>query len=200
MRNRLLAGLFALTVALLVIAACRATPKSPALIPAAYRAWQTPTNLHLNYPIPGHEDHYRKIYLNAIGATVQPVSQNGRTVYAYPVGTIIVKEMYAGHDEPQPNEQPVHLTSMIKAPADTRALSGWLWVVTDVKMQQETVIDDQFCVECHANANEPHPYGDRNPAAAHRDFVFFPPQSWPSSEFTPAPALNGIRYQPAGAY
>jgi hypothetical protein len=48
--------------------------------------------------------------------------------------------------------------------------------VRDTASGQEKVIDYEFCYDCHANANEPHPYGDRNPHGEFRDYVFFPYQ------------------------
>jgi hypothetical protein len=38
-----------------------------------------------------------------------------------------------------------------------------------------------FCVTCHANANEKHPYGDRNPREEFRDYVFFVPGGAPAA-------------------
>ncbi len=32
-----------------------------------------------------------------------------------------------------------------------------------------------FCITCHANANEKHPYGDKNPNEEFRDYVYFVP-------------------------
>jgi len=39
---------------------------------------------------------------------------------------------------------------------------------------KETVITEEFCITCHGNANESHPYGDKNPNNEYRDYLFFP--------------------------
>ncbi|GAK50549.1 hypothetical protein U14_01780 [Candidatus Moduliflexus flocculans] len=141
-----------------------------------YHAWRETTDIPLNYPIPGHGDVFREIYINPIGEAVEKKIINDRVVYAYPTGTVIVKEIYAGRDEPIPEEQPIKLTIMIKAPEHPLALNGWLWIDADVPPTQPHVITHRFCVDCHANANETHPYGDMNPQNEFRDFVFFPPR------------------------
>ena len=63
---------------------------------------------------------------------------------------------------------------MLKRPGHPQARAGWLWIVKDIPSGKETIISEEFCVTCHANANERHPYGDRNPTEDFRDFLFFP--------------------------
>ena len=156
---------------------CRNTVVELPTLPTVeeYRAWHEPTDLPLNYTIPGHGDVYREIYINPIGETVARTTINGRQAYAYPPGTIIVKEMYDGREKPAPEEHPKKLTIMIKAPDHPFALNGWLWIDADFPPAQPRVITHRLCVDCHANANETHPYGDMNPQDEFRDFVFFPP-------------------------
>jgi hypothetical protein len=84
--------------------------------------------VELDYPIPGHEDHYRKVYVNDIGTRFTATTSNGRRELRYPPGTVIVKEVYAGLARPAEGEKPMVLTAMIKRPEDQRALDGWLWV------------------------------------------------------------------------
>ena len=36
------------------------------------------------------------------------------------------------------------------------------------------MVDHELGVDCHANANEKHPYGDRSAGEEHRDYVFYP--------------------------
>jgi hypothetical protein len=185
-------------ILLLMYASCRQTPPRPD-IPADYRSWQLATDARLNYPIPGHEDHFRRIFINPVGTGVQKTSQNGRGIYEFPVGTIIVKEIYAGQSDPTPHETPLRLTVMIKQPDHPQARGGWLWLVKDFKTQQITVIDYEFCVDCHANANERHPYNDGNPDAEFRDYVYFVPGVGPQATPTPAAATPSSIY-PSGSY
>ena len=150
-----------------------ARPAPRPLVPADYATWERTTAQVLDYPVPGHEEHHRRIYLNPIGEEVRVTERQGRTFYDYPEGTVIVKEIFAGL-KPRPGEAPFQLTVMIKKPLDPLARGGWLWVVRDTASGQEKVIDYEFCYDCHANANEPHPYGDKNPNGEFRDYLFFP--------------------------
>ncbi|RPJ03990.1 MAG: hypothetical protein EHM28_14230, partial [Spirochaetaceae bacterium] len=74
---------------------------------------------------------------------------------------------------PSTDAKPTSLTVMIKSPDDPRARGGWLWIVKNPATNRETVMRNQFCITCHANANESHPYGDKNPNREFRDYVFF---------------------------
>jgi hypothetical protein len=65
-------------------------------------------------------------------------------------------------------------SSIPGAPEDPHSRGGWLWVAKAVGSGEETIIDWEFCFDCHANANEPHPYDDGNPGKEFRDHVFFP--------------------------
>lgn len=71
---------------------------------------------------------------------------------------------------------------MIKDSQHSHALSGWVWLVTTLETGEEQIFDYNVCVDCHASANESHPYGDKNPNADFRDFVFFPPHPDLSSQ------------------
>ncbi len=169
-----------LTVLLaLIVAACQNSARELPALPTVeeYRSWHQPTDIPLNYPIPGHADMYREIYMNSIGEAVEKKIINGRQSYLYPVGTIIVKEIYNGLDAPDSGEQPIRLTIMINAPEHPQALNGWLWLDADFPPAQPRLITHRICVDCHANANEAHPYGDQNPQGDFRDFVFFPPDN-----------------------
>jgi hypothetical protein len=66
-------------------------------------------------------------------------------------------------------------TVMVKAPDDPRAKGGWIWLVKDLASGKETVFTTNYCVTCHANANEKHPYGDKNPGEEFRDYLFIIP-------------------------
>ena len=141
-----------------------------------YRIWKSPTTVELNYVVPGHLEQYRKIYINDIGYNVQPTEKGDHRTYTYPEGTMIVKEIYDDLIPPAKEEEPVSLTVMIKNSQHPKAQRGWLWIVKDVQTREERIIDYQLCCDCHANANEPHPYGDTNPTGSDRDYVFFPPE------------------------
>ncbi len=162
-------------LALLLLAAnligCR--KQEAPLVPAVYSDWKGTTDEELDYPIPGHEEHYRRIYINAIGEGVGIEERDGRVYHTYPNGTVIIKDIFMTLD-PLPGETPAKQTVMVKAPNHDQERGGWVWVVKDVPTGQETIIDYEFCFDCHANANEQHPYGDGNPDNEYRDYVFFP--------------------------
>ena len=92
----------------------------------------------------------------------------------FPEGTIIAKEIYAG-SSPEPGAEPTMVTAMVKDPEHPAARGGWVWVVKDLSMGKERIITGDFCFTCHGNANEGHPYGDKNKDENFRDFVFFIP-------------------------
>lgn len=148
--------------------------KEETYVPPEYRTWATTTQLVLDYPIPGHEDHLRIPRINPKGLESKPRTVGGRLTWDFPEGTIIVKEVYASA-HPAPGEAPVQLTVMAKAPRDKRAQAGWLWLTKSLPDGEETVFTGNFCVTCHGNANEVHPYGDRNLTEDFRDYVFFVP-------------------------
>ena len=144
------------------------------LIPGDYRAWEKTTNVVLNYPIPGHLDHYRIPYINRIGMGVKIETKAGRVNYTYPKGTIIVKEAYKGLAAPKPGEEPVLIYAMIKNPENQKARGGWVWVLKDMATGKESVYQSPLCFDCHSAANDTFPYGDTNPDSDFRDYVFFP--------------------------
>ena len=160
-----------LSTSVVIVLSCR-KDQTP-LVPTDYSDWSSTTEQILNYPIPGHEEHYRLIYINALGVGVHVEQVGGKTYYDYPIGTIIIKDIYASL-APLPDENPVSQTVMIKDPDNTQSRGGWIWVVKDVETGEETVIDYEFCFDCHLNANERHPYGDRNLKIDYRDYVYFP--------------------------
>ena len=162
---------FLFACGLLWLASCSAPPR-PAMVPADWPSWRKTTNIELNYPIPGHEDKYRVIRINDLGWNYAAGSTEGRM--DFPRGTIIAKEIYST-SSPKAGDAPSKLTVMVKAPDDPDARGGWIWIVKDLATGGETVMTGAFCYICHNNANESHPYGDRNPREEFRDFVFFPP-------------------------
>jgi hypothetical protein len=137
-----------------------------------YAEWTRTVEEPITYPIPGHGENRRVIYINEIGKRVLPVSDSeDRISLDYPEGTIVLKENY--DDVAGTNLR--NLTIMIKSSDDTRARSGWIWINKDARTGAEMVFNDStFCITCHTAANEPHPYGDGNPQGEYRDYLFFP--------------------------
>jgi hypothetical protein len=159
--------------ALLIGAAGCSAGKQVPPVSSSYNNWKRTHSVELDYPIPGHEDKYRRIFINSAGEKPEILTVKGRVTYAYPEDTQIVKEVYEDRI-PQPGKEPAMLTVMIKKTGHPLARGGWLWIVKDVKSSKETIISEEFCITCHTNANEKHPYGDRNPKNEFRDYLFFP--------------------------
>ena len=153
------------------LSSCKQTEEK--LVPSSHSDWKGTTDQELDYPIPGHEEHYRRIFINDIGEGVEIAERGGKVFHNYPSGTVIIKDIFTTLD-PLPGEAPAMQTVMIKSPSHPQARGGWVWIVKDVATGQETIIDYEFCFDCHANANEEHPYGDGNTNKEHRDYVFFP--------------------------
>jgi hypothetical protein len=151
--------------------------QQPSLIPADYSLWKTTTDFTLDYPIPGHEDKYRVIHINEKGFGFVRDGGSPERI-TFPEGTIIAKDIYAV-TKPGPDDKPIMVTAMVKAASDPQSMGGWLWVVKDLKMGKESIMTGDFCVRCHDNANEIHPYGWKNPAGAFSDYVFFIPGTDP---------------------
>lgn len=165
------AGLTVILVALL-LGSC-AKPVRAALIPEAYGSWPTTTNVRLDYPIPGHEDKFRVIHMNDVGFKFTRTGSKPDRL-DFPVGTIIAKDIFTVSN-PGPADAPMMVTAMVKAPADPDARGGWLWVVKDLGTGKEDIMTGDFCLRCHSNANEPHPYGAKNQNGDYCDYVFFVP-------------------------
>jgi len=164
---------FCLLSTLTLVVAC--TPKRATVYATPdYHSWEKTTNVVLDYPIPGHQDRFRVPRMNHIGFTVRPTVENGKNRWDFPEGTVIVKEVYAT-PRPAAGEQPIQLTIMVKAPRDPHSQGGWLWITRDLPEGKEAVFMGNFCITCHANANEKHPYGDGNPNEEFRDYVYFVP-------------------------
>jgi hypothetical protein len=142
--------------------------------PPDYTSWARTTDVVLDYPIPGHENRLRIPRMNSKGFTAAPTRSGGRLAWSFPEGTVIVKEVYASA-KPAQGEKPIQLTIMAKEPGDEHAQGGWVWLTRDLPDGKETVFTGNFCVTCHENANEQHPYGDGNPNEDFRDYVYFVP-------------------------
>jgi len=155
------------------LAACTAQRPTVYATPD-YHSWKTTTEVVLDYPIPGHQNRLRVPRMNNIGFAAKPILVDGKNHWDFPEGTVIVKEVYAT-PKPAAGGQPIQLTIMVKAPRDPHSQGGWLWITRDLPDGKEAVFMGNFCITCHANANEKHPYGDGNPNEEFRDYVYFVP-------------------------
>jgi hypothetical protein len=160
--------------AVVALSGCPSSKKTVVYATPDYQSWARTTDIELNYPIPGHQDRYRIPRMNAIGFSTSPTVEAGTRRWNFPEGTIIVKEIYATQ-RPAENETPIQLVMMVKAPRDPHAQGGWLWITRKMPGGSESVFMGNFCITCHANANERHPYGDHNPTEEFRDYVYFVP-------------------------
>ncbi|RKX80548.1 MAG: hypothetical protein DRP57_12900 [Spirochaetes bacterium] len=106
---------------------CQKKTKEVKLVPENYKDWAM-TASNLNYPIPGHENHYRQIFINKKGEEVKTEKKNGRLYYNYPKGTIIIKEIYPTLN-PSKDDRSISLTVMIKDPENSLSRDGWVWVL-----------------------------------------------------------------------
>jgi len=145
-------------------------PEEP-LLSHPYTEWNATTGQVLDFTVPGHGSGLRRIYANPI-VFETPLSETGEITY--PAGAIFVKEVY-GTPAPSAEETPAMLVGMVKAPDDPRSRGGWVWVTRNPADGSETVFTDRFCITCHGNANEEHPYASGNPDGAFRDYIFHTP-------------------------
>ena len=168
--------LFLTLVALYVMTGCAERKTAARLDLSNYASWEPTTQTALNFPIPGHESHFRRIYMNKVGMDYRRSKEAAMTTgeaMDYPDGTIVVKEVYGGLENPTPGEQPLNLDVMVKNRTAGDTLGGWRWVVRDFKSGMDMVMIGDFCANCHNGANEKHPYGDKNPNSDFRDFLFY---------------------------
>ena len=138
-------------------------PQEPPRVPEDYSTWKTTHEGFLEYPIPGHMDNFRKIY---ISPNIEELKANEEC----PDGTVIIKEIY----KRATMKDPIELTVMVKDRNHEKALGGWLWIVKDPVSGTENIVNSEFCFTCHSDANVAHPYGDKNPEQQFRDYVFIP--------------------------
>ena len=161
---------FLILITFSVLAVGCAREPSP-LLDHDYTAWNPTTTAVLDFPVPGHGSGLRRIYAStAVFET--PLEPDGSITY--PTGATFVKEVYATA-APEADAEPAMLLGMVKQPDHPQAHGDWVWISRNPESGAETIFDDEFCVTCHANANESHPYGTGNPTEAYRDFVFHTP-------------------------
>ncbi|MBT3274100.1 MAG: hypothetical protein HN368_13165 [Spirochaetales bacterium] len=161
---------FMVFIFMMTFIACTSKESAVPLVPADYSDWQNTIEELLTYEIPGHTLKARMIYINDVGTTVLPREVNEQVTYNYPEGTIIIKENYASST----SETPDNITMMIKDSTHPEAKGGWIWIAKDMNSGEEKIPSDEFCFACHQNANQRHPYGDKNTSGEFRDYVFYP--------------------------
>ena len=170
----LIGSLLLLVAGSMLITGCEETEEPEELIPPDYDSWERTIDEDLNFQVPGHGETLRRIYINPLGEEVAiTTSSSGTRRYEYPAGTLIVKEIYPSPESP-PTADPVMITAMLKAPEDGRARGGWLWITKNLASGEERVLQEEYCLTCHENANEPYPYQDGNPNGEFRDYTFYP--------------------------
>lgn len=167
------AGFVSASILIMVILTVSCNRNMIFVVSDNYTDWKKTTEVRLDYPIPGHENHFRQIFINPIGENAKKEEFSGRVQYTYPEGTIVIKEIYSGTSV-DPGERPAQLTVMVKDSKSSKARGGWIWIVKQVKTGQEIIVENDFCVGCHEAANDIHPYGDLNPRGEFRDYLFFP--------------------------
>ena len=161
----------AAVLTLAVLAAGCTPTEEERLLEVDYRGWRQSTNVTLNFPVPGHGAGLRRSFVDDAGFETEPAEDGSIT---YPSGTIFIKEIYASADPPE-GAEPVSMAGMVKAPDDPRSRGGWIWISRNPSTGAETILQEEFCVTCHANANETHPYGAGNAMERFRDYVFHAP-------------------------
>lgn len=164
---------WSLSLVMLVLLGCTAREPKPLVPQADYTAWTRTTEVELDYPVPGHESHYRRIYINDQGKDPLISREGSQVNYQYPEGTVVVKEIYPGQSF-SPGDEPVALTIMVKAPDHAAARQGWVYLLKNPDSGAERIFEGDLCFTCHKTANESHPYGDGNQENSFRDYLFFP--------------------------
>ena len=74
----------AVPIAVVAVLLASCARQTAVQVPPDYRSWKRTTDETLDYPIPGHMDRLRRIYINAVGETVTVSEEAGRTVWDYP--------------------------------------------------------------------------------------------------------------------
>lgn len=158
--------------ALLLLLGCERDSGEERFVTVDHAGWARTTSERLDFQVPGHGAGARRIYINPVGETVEPPA-SADEAWDYPQGTIIVKEVYASANPPE-DAPPERLAIMVKNPDHPMSRGGWIWIGKSPGSDEERVFTEQFCVTCHANANEQHPYSDRNREGQFRDYTFYP--------------------------
>ncbi|MFW5863019.1 MAG: cytochrome P460 family protein [Spirochaetota bacterium] len=166
-----------LTVLLPVLAAaalmlhCGKKTADTFTLPENYRQWKNPVDRVITYPVPGHGEGARLIFAN--DKSFDPRIKEGNLYDSIIMqdGSVIIKESYQSKADIGKSDPLVYV--MVKDTSVKDAQDGWLYY-----MKKPNGILQRFkgkmCHECHAAANESHPYFDGNPKANFRDYLFVP--------------------------
>lgn len=160
-------------------------PEQLPMLDADFSGWTQLNTDPISASIPGHGNAIRNIFINDIGTGVTKEVIDGRVTWTYPEGTIIIKTATPpapaeGSAAPSQTERPAMLLGMVKQSDNPRNQGGWVWLTRDPRTGEERVFDSEYCVTCHADANERRsptdriPTGIPNPDREFRDFVFYP--------------------------
>lgn len=161
-----------LLIPLLLLSGCQEQEEPSPLVTVDHSGWSRTTTMPLTFPVPGHGSGERRIFINPVGETVEPPADSSEP-WRYPTGTIIAKEVYPSADPPE-DAPPDSLLIMVKDPQHPLSRGGWVWLSKEPGSEEERIFTEQFCVTCHANANEEHPYDDGNREGQFRDYVYYP--------------------------
>ncbi len=165
----------AVIACLIIVVVSSCTEETKIYVPSDYADWEKTVDNPLTHPIPGHTSRWRVIHINETGTDVLiETVEDEEQRYTYPEGTILVKENYEGEGEGGGELEGI--TAMIKTPGDPNSVGGWVWVMKDPDTGNERIFSESanFCFICHSNANDRHPYGDRNRSEEFRDYVYYP--------------------------
>ena len=160
-----------------LLASCRQEPAP--LLDYDYSGWTKLNGEPITEPIPGHSSGVRTIYVNETGREVTVSNESGRKSWDYPEGTVIIKEVALPAETAAAGEAST-LLGMIKDTGHPRAQGNWVWVMRNARTGEESIFDTEFCITCHADANERRtadamePVGVPNPDRDFRDYVFYP--------------------------
>jgi hypothetical protein len=136
-----------------------------------YKDWKKPVPEVLNYPVPAHGTENRVIYGNDLAFKVGYTLNNGRKIYRFPDGAVIIKENFAPEDTELKGKP--DLTIMVKDSAGEGALDGWHYYMKHGD-EPAMPVRNKMCIDCHSAANESFPYFDKNPDEDFRDYIFAP--------------------------
>ena len=169
------AALVMLTV--IVLGSCE--NEQPPLLGDDFSSWSQLNDEVITADIPGHGSSIRNIFINDVGTGVTTVTSGARILWEYPRDTVIIKTVTVP-GESESSAETTMLLGMVKDPGHKDNQGGWIWLTRDPRTGEEMIFASEYCVTCHADANERRTSTDRiptgvpNPDREFRDFVFFP--------------------------
>ncbi len=170
-------GIALLFLTLLVLVSCDS--EQPVLLGDDFSGWTQLNAAPITATIPGHGSSIRNIFVNDVGTGVTTTTSGPRIVWNYPEETVIIKTV-AAPGESGYSAETTMLLGMVKNSEHPDSQGGWIWLTRDPRTGEEMIFQSEYCVTCHADANERRTTTDRiptgvpNPDREFRDFVFFP--------------------------